>query len=141
MGTVSVALRLPFGLVIEHKGAKHLLNGWNQGATQMSVNREGFGITDGVDADLFNGWYGESAAAGVDLVTKDLVFAADTPQAARDQARERELNVASGLEGLNAENPMPGLTGPDGKPVAIEPTDETRQTIVKNRTDHPPKKG
>lgn len=124
--TVSVALRLPAGLVIEHAGARYLLNGWNHGVSGMQPNREKFGITDGVPKALFDGWYAEQIEHGTDLIKNDLVFANANAGAIRDQALERMRNVRSGFEGLNPDDPMPG------EKVKLEPTDETRKMLDEN---------
>jgi hypothetical protein len=133
-GKVTVALRLPSGLVIEHDGHKALLNGWNKGADGHTPNHASFAFTDGVDEDLFNGWLATQHEHKTALVTKDLVFAHANPQAARDQAAERERDVTSGFEGHDPENPMPG------EAVKLEPSDQTRQTLDENRSKAPAKR-
>ena len=124
--TVIVALRLPSGLVIEHEGQRRKLNGWNEGAHEMTPNREGFGFTRDVPKALFDGWYADQISAGTDLVKNNLVFAESSMERARSRADEWKPSTRSGMEGLDPKNPMPG------EAHKIEPTDETAKMLAKN---------
>lgn len=114
MATVSVACKLPQGLVLSHKGKTVQLTGAN-----ASGNRFGFGITKDVDADWFDDW---TKTDGKDFpaVKIGAIFAMPAAKIV-DAAAERRKDgaVQTGLEPLDPNKP--GMN--------VEPTDETKKAL------------
>lgn len=86
-------------------------------ATPFGVSREdpivgGYALTQNVDADFWNAWL--AANADLPLVKNKLIFAFESDEAARGQAKELKGNL-SGLEPLNM-----ARTIKDGKDVPVD---------------------
>lgn len=107
MTTITVGCKLPHGLILEHGGKTITLKGWHS-----SRVAGGYGLTEGVDKDVFEAWL--KAHADLPMVKRGLVFAQERAHSAEACARERE-KVRSGLEGLNRDKPGAKL-----KPEAFE---------------------
>jgi hypothetical protein len=106
MSVVTVACKLPNGLILELDGVRVELAGpavaW--GVPPRDVG--GYALTHGVDADFFVRWM--SVYKDYTPVKRGLIFACAKPQDAEARAREMK-DEKSGLEPLNPENPGPGL--------------------------------
>jgi hypothetical protein len=124
-GTVTVACRLPHGLVLQHQterkyseptqagyrevsafvrtGDKIVINGFAQhvGTANDKQIVGGYALTHGVDADFFAKWLTQNAEHPA--VEAGLVFAHEKPAMAEGKAREHRKN-ASGLEPIDPEN-------------------------------------
>lgn len=117
-GTVTVALKLPNGLVLELKENKELgLKGRPEvyvargSALPYGVASEfsivgGFGLTPNIDADFFAEWLVRNA--NLSVVKEGLIFAHAKASDASVQAREF-AELRSGLEALDPEKPGTGL--------------------------------
>jgi len=101
MANVSVACKLPHGLVLSIEGKPSVtLAGANHPDAVA-----GFGITR-VDKDFFEAWSGIHK----DFIplTKGLIFAQERSDSLRAEANEK-TSEKTGFEGLNPQNPGPGL--------------------------------
>lgn len=120
--TVTVACKLPAGQHLEIQTGKGDQLQFTRFATLRGSNHEsavgGYGLTHGVDADLFDQWRAQHKF--LPAVKNNLIFAHARPTVARDQAREYQ-EVRSGMERLDPDKPMPG----------IEPTDDQRTRTAK----------
>lgn len=98
--TVTVACKLPNGLVIDHKGREVVLTGAN---APTSVG--GFGLTPNVDADWFDDWM----ASNLDMpvVANEIIFA-NTAEKAGDEAKEKK-GIKTGLEPVDADKLGEGI--------------------------------
>ena len=98
--TVTVGCKLPNGLILEQGGYKVELNGSNS-----SLVVGGYGLTGNVDKEAFEAWL--AVHADQPYVRKELVFA---------QAKANEnASEKTGLEGLDQNNPAPGIEKADKK--------------------------
>jgi len=102
MSTVTVACKLPNGLVLDLAGVdqKFVLNG-----AYHDEAIAGHGMTE-VDEDFWTKW----AALHKDFepVKRGFVFATKGERNAAAQAKEKKANV-TGLEGLDPKKPAPGI--------------------------------
>lgn len=116
-----IGCKLPNGLTIEHEGRTVTLVGGND-ANAVG----GYGLTRDVDIDWYNDW-ATGPAREFPPVAKGLIFVAGNDSHARDQASE-QAGERSGLEGIDPENPGPGL----------EPTEEQKKELAKAQGQAPP---
>ncbi len=100
MATVLMGCKLPHGLVAELNGNAVVLAGANS-----SELIGGFGLTD-VDKDFAEAWL--ASEKDTPLVSKGLVFIANSRREAQSVAVEQGAQK-TGLEALDAENPLPGV--------------------------------
>ncbi|HDL8567144.1 TPA: hypothetical protein ACMY33_001248 [Yersinia enterocolitica] len=105
--TVIVGCKLPHGLNINIDGKSVVLNGSNS----CSI-AGGYGLTEGVDKDLFDRFL--SVYADAPYVKNQLVFAQGKHSSATAQANEQK-DIQTGLEGLNPDKPAPGIEPVKGK--------------------------
>ncbi|MEX3614242.1 MAG: hypothetical protein VB141_10935 [Burkholderia gladioli] len=111
MATVSVGCKLPHGLIIQIPGSKPIrLNGANS-----SILAHGHGVTDGVDKSFFEKW--KELYKDFLPLKQGLIFSHDRADAVAAEASEKVKN-RTGFEGLNADNPAPGIVAEnyDGMP-------------------------
>lgn len=117
--TVTVACKLPHGLILEVMGPggrmRHKING-----ARLPVGADGlpiakfetastFGLTTGVPKDLWDQWEAENKA--YQPYAKGLIFSQGSVNSARDMAADL-AELRTGLEPLT-----PGATKVDGKTV------------------------
>lgn len=121
MPTVTVACKIPNGIIIEHAGKKATLNGSNVAISaphyvaMPHLTPGGYGITPNVDEALWNGWSVEYKDS---FFLKDgLIFAASKSSDVTAQASEKKA-IKSGLEGIDPEKPGAGIKKYD--PLAKE---------------------
>ena len=107
MASVSVACKLPNGLIIEHDGQKVRLNGSNS-----SQVIGGFGITHGIDQAFFDAWLAKSKE--YDPVAKGMIWAHGKPNDTLAMAKEMATEK-NGFEGLDPKKP-----GKDLEPATAE---------------------
>lgn len=100
-GEVFVACALPNGFQASYGGTTVTFAG--RTAPNAVV---GFGLTEGVDADWYDAW-AESMGKDFAPVAKGIIFARKSGIV--DAAKERAGDVKTGFEGLDPENPGPGL--------------------------------
>ena len=102
MSTVTVACKLPNGLVLDIPGAKApvVLNGANHPEAIA-----GHGLTE-VDADFWAAW--TKLYSDFQPLTKEMIFAQGSERSAAAKAKERK-DEKSGLEGLDPEKPAAGI--------------------------------
>lgn len=101
MPNVSVACKLPHGLILELPNAEPVrLNGANHPEAIA-----GFGIT-AVDKDFFEAW--KTAHKDFAPLVKGLIFAQDRADSIRAEAKDKAA-LKTGLEGLDPEAPAPGI--------------------------------
>ena len=122
--TVSIGCKLPNGLIIrfekfdnESKSYQTINDIELQGANSSKIIG-GYGLTDGVDADLFAEWL--RMHKDDEIVRLGIVFQQTTPQRAADAAKER-AGVKTGFEPIDpdkpgrqiepADTPFPGRAG------------------------------
>lgn len=124
--TVSVACKIPHGLVIQHEqlvetkgtdgavartyvrvGAPITLAGAN---TARVIG--GYGITDNIDADFFAKWLESEKGSALLNPGNPLVFATATHDKAEAQAKDLAA-TKTGLEPLKQDAPMPGIEKAD----------------------------
>ncbi|TCW03768.1 hypothetical protein EDF73_1271 [Raoultella sp. BIGb0138] len=98
---------MPNGLILEQGEYKVALNGANS-----SLVFGGYGLTEGVDKDAFEAWL--AAHADQPYVRKELVFAQAKLSSAQSKAKEN-ASEKTGLEGLDQNNPSPGVEKADSK--------------------------
>lgn len=106
MSTVTVACKLPNGLMLDIPGAKApvVLNG--------AIHPDaiaGHGLTE-VDADFWAAW--TKLYADFQPLKKEMIFAQGSERSAVAKAKERK-EEKSGLEGLDPEKPAPGIKPED----------------------------
>lgn len=107
-GTVTVGCKLPHGLHLDLGDKRVTVNGANS-----SLIEGGHGLTQNVDKEFFEAWmavYKDHPA-----VKAGHIFAHDKESNTRAQAKER-AKEKTGFEGLDQENPMPGIKKADTKP-------------------------
>ena len=97
---VSVACKLPAGLIIAHDGKTVQLNGSNHAGAVA-----GFGITKDVDAAWFDAWAEHSQHPAV---TNGAIFA-NSGAKVHSEAKEKRNDVKGGFEPLDGEEPMAGI--------------------------------
>jgi hypothetical protein len=120
-----IACKLPNGLTIDHRDVTVTLNGSDH-ASAVS----GYGLTPGVDVEWFQDWV-TGPARDFPAVARGLIFLAPNERFAQDQASDQGAHIASGLEGIDPDNPAksdPALAG-------VEPTDEQRRNMGKARSE------
>lgn len=102
MPQVTVACKLPHGLIIQIPGAAPVrLNGANS-----SNVIGGHGLTEGVDKEFFDKW--ASIYKDFKPLKLGLIFAQEKAASAQAQAKEQAANK-TGFEGLDPQNPTPGV--------------------------------
>ena len=99
--TLTVASKLPMGIVVDHAGQRLLLIGSNAPGSVA-----GFGLTPGIDADWFASWM--AANQDFEPIRNGLIFANAKPADAAAQATERTA-IVDGFEGVDPTKPAPGL--------------------------------
>ncbi len=101
MSTVTIACKLPNGLILDIPGAPSItLNGANHPDAIA-----GHGFTD-VPADFWEAW--TKLYADFQPLKKELIFAQGSERSAVSKAKERK-GEKSGLEGLDPDKPGKGL--------------------------------
>jgi hypothetical protein len=113
MATVSVACKIPNGLIIRHGGKEAVLNGPNVSITKDNnwmplahLTPGGYGLTHEVDEALWQGFSTEYKDS--DFIKNGLVFASAKPSDTAAKSVERK-NVKSGLERIDPDKPGPGI--------------------------------
>lgn len=106
MATVTVASKLPWGYYARVEDTTVHFNGANH---ESSI--AGYGMTRGVDAAFFEAW--KAANTALPAATNGTIFAMNKDDSAQAQAREISSDVKTGLEGIDPDNPGPGLTPAD----------------------------
>jgi hypothetical protein len=115
-GKIAVGCKLPHGLVIQPErldevrgvdGAVHRAYvPHGEPVTLAGANSSnvigGYGITENVDADMFNAWM--DSHKSYTPVVQGLIFAQPTANSAKDQAKD-QADVKSGFEGLDPNKP------------------------------------
>jgi hypothetical protein len=96
---------LPQGIHLDHEGVRVTLNGSN--STEIIG---GHGITQGVDKDFFEAWMARHK--DFEPVVQGLIFAHEKPANVIAEAKEK-TNNKSGFEGLDPNNPSPGIKPAD----------------------------
>ncbi len=100
---ITVACKLPQGLVLELGGKTVNVNGWRNSEAKIF---SGYGITENVDKDFFDKWL--KVHKNQPYVKNDLIFSQGGKDSA--QAKAAELaEIKAGLEPLSQEKPMPGI--------------------------------
>ncbi|WP_046901578.1 hypothetical protein [Gluconobacter oxydans] len=99
--TVTVACKLPNGLVLKVGESKVILAGSNS-----SRVIGGYGLT-AIPADLWAEW--QKAHADTPFIKKNIVFMQTTAAKAEAQAGEQS-EVKTGFEGLDPDKPAAGIT-------------------------------
>ena len=99
--TLTVASKLPMGIVVDHAGQRLLLVGSNAPGSVA-----GFGLTPGVDADWFASWV--AANQDFESIRSGLIFANAKPADAAAQATERTA-IVDGFEGVDPKKPEIGI--------------------------------
>lgn len=122
-GTVSVACKLPHGLILQHQKAEKLnepvmgggtrevtryvrtgktvvIKGFSlpSGAAPPSAALGGYAITHGVEADFFTEWLKQNQE--MDIVQQGLIFAHEKPAEVEKFAKDNRA-VLSGLEPID----------------------------------------
>lgn len=105
MSEVVVGCKLPHGIIINQAGKTIALAGANS-----SRIVGGFGMTS-VDKDLMDVWMKDHKEFAP--VKQGLIFVQESSGKAKDEATEK-AEVKSGFEGIDPENPAPGIK-PEGK--------------------------
>jgi hypothetical protein len=123
MGTVTVACKLPNGVILELKGKGRVTVRGNAvealpptvpGERRRSVQplapalivSGGYALTPDVDEDFWNAWV--ETYAGLEIVEKGIIYA--LPRAADARAKSREMgDLKTGLEPIDPGNMGPGL--------------------------------
>lgn len=102
MSTVTVACKLPNGLILDIPGAKEpvLLRGANHPEAIA-----GHGLTD-VPTEFWEAW--TKLYADFQPLKKEMIFAQGSERSAASKAKERK-DEKSGLEGLDPEKPAAGI--------------------------------
>lgn len=100
MATVTVGCKLPNGLHLDVQGKRHTLAGANS-----SRIIGGYGLTE-VPKDFWDAWVAEHK--DFPPVVNGEIFAQATSKSAEDKAKD-QAEVRSGFEGLNPDNPAPGV--------------------------------
>lgn len=102
MSTVTVACKLPNGLVLDLAGVdqKFILNGAHH---EEAI--AGHGMTE-VDEDFWNKW--SQIYKDFEPLKKELIFAQGGERSAAAKAKEQKGNK-TGLEGLDPKKPAPGI--------------------------------
>ena len=98
---VTVGCKLPYSFMIQLNGKSAVLNGANN--TKIIG---GHGITENVDAELFNAWYQANKERA--LVKNGFVFAYENKADTKAAAKERSKNK-SGLEPINPKDKNNGV--------------------------------
>ncbi len=136
-GSVSVACKLPNGLalrVFQMIPHSELVMGGGTRETEIAVQvgdtvtlkgyaapfgmapnapvAGGYAITSGVDADFWAAWLEQNATHPA--VKNGLVFASERVDSVQKQAKE-QAEIKCGLEPLDPDKPMRGVTKHDGK--------------------------
>lgn len=137
MGTVSVACKLPNGLILRVFGMTEryepVMGGGSRKVEEAAQVGEavtikgyaapfgkdpktpvagGYAITTGVDADLWDRWLAQNAEHPA--VKAGLIFAAERVDYAKKQAEE-QAGLKCGLEPIDASKPTFGITKADAK--------------------------
>ena len=99
--TLTVGCKLPNGLIIEVDGKTAVINGTN---TSKVIG--GHGITENVDADLFNAWIERNKERKV--VKNELIFAHTQKESVKASAKEK-ANNKTGLEPINPKDKNNGV--------------------------------
>lgn len=109
---VFIGCKLPCGLTIDHGGVSVTLGG-----SRSPGASSGFGVTP-VDKDFWDAWR-KSLGGGFAPLDSGAIFAVPTLSAAKGEAKSRR-NVKTGLEGLNPNNPGPGIVPTDAMKTELE---------------------
>jgi hypothetical protein len=111
--TVTVACSLPHGLILQcyrMNSPPMPPEAIGDAVTIAGANAEnaahGYGYTERVDESFWRAWLAQNQHMAA--VRRGLLFAADTPERARDQAREQSA-IPTGFGGLNPDRPAPGI--------------------------------
>lgn len=102
MPTVTVACKLPNGLIMDIPGAKEPVH--LKGANHEDAIA-GHGLTE-VDADFWDAW--TKLYADFQPLRKEMIFAQGSERSAAAKAKERK-DEKTGLEGLDPEAPAAGI--------------------------------
>lgn len=108
-GLVSVACKLPMGLILELKGKPRVtIKGFSipYGTAPQFPIVGGYALTPNVDADFFDEWMRVNAE--LDLVKKHFIFAHSKQSDASAQAKEM-AEEKCGLEPINPDRPAEGI--------------------------------
>lgn len=113
MANVTVACKLPHGLIIKSGGKSVTLNGANS-----SKIIGGYGLTP-VDKNFFEAWKAEYAS--FEPLKSGLIFEQANEKSAVSQANEQD-EIKSGMEPLDLDKPAAGIKPEayEGKPVSEE---------------------
>lgn len=101
MANIVVGCKLPHGLEIRVGDKTAVLKG-----TNSSLVIGGYGITEGVDADLFAAWLAANKDSA--SVSGGFIFARGKAESVKAEATEKKDNL-NGFEGLNPAKPAPGI--------------------------------
>ncbi|PHM63964.1 hypothetical protein Xsto_03494 [Xenorhabdus stockiae] len=96
MSTVVIACKLANGLYLEVGEQQVIINGFARNV----VDEHGFGLTYGVDAELWKAWLTENQ--GRDLVVNGLIFAHEQEASTKAEAKEKQ-KTKSGTERIQPE--------------------------------------
>ncbi|MDE1486081.1 hypothetical protein KKJ17_14855 [Xenorhabdus bovienii] len=96
MSTVIIACKLANGLYLDVGEQRVAVNGFAKGF----IDETGFGLTYGIDAELWKAWLAENKDR--DLVTNGLIFAHEQESSAKDEAKEKQ-KTKSGTERIQPE--------------------------------------
>lgn len=104
MANVVIGCKLPHGLRMNVDGTEVHLKGANS-----SLIFGGYGMTE-VDSDLADKLFDQYADA--EYIKREMIFKQSNAKAAKSAAEERK-DEETGLEGLDKDAPMPGITPTD----------------------------
>lgn len=145
-GTVTVACRLPHGIMIQAYNmieASEPVMGGGSRTVKKAIPRgksfhvlgtavphghqlpleNGFMLTHGVDADTFNAWYQDNKDQ--DFIKNGLVWAFASSKDTDIRARAKELrDIKSGFERIDPFNLEDVFAGDDGRLSALQQADE-----------------
>lgn len=99
--TVVVGCKLPNGLIIELNGKQAKINGKN---TSKIIG--GHGITENVDAELFNAWL--KVNVNREIVKNGFIFAHESKEDTKANAKEK-AKTKTGLEPINPSDKAHGV--------------------------------
>ncbi|CDH26400.1 hypothetical protein [Xenorhabdus bovienii] len=91
MSTVIIACKLANGLYLDVGEQRVAVNGFARNV----IDENGFGLTYGVDAELWKTWLTENGER--DLVKNGLIFAHDQESSTKAEAKEKQ-KIKSGTE-------------------------------------------
>lgn len=108
MPTVSVACKIPNGIVMQMGEKKVVLHGSNVAIDKTNfilsphLAPNGFGITNNVDEDFFKAWMAEHKT--LEAVKNGLIFAASKSNDTIAQTKDRK-DIKTGLERIDPNKP------------------------------------